>query len=399
MAFRGTLKNFFPDKGFGFIKPDANDDEFFFHVSSFRDSSGIRPVEGEPVEFDLGPDPKDGRQVALDVTRLEPRCFGEVTSFDYGWGKVRPDGTADSVFVHHNDIVGRGGFKNLEIGERVEFSIIDAEKGMKAVRVRQMMDTGPPLERFAILRSLDERLDELAKKLAQPEPWDYKHTPSSHPLPILRSYLYYTFARLESQGKLKESKDEKAKSIACFNTGLVTEGQEEIFAFFFENPRRQRPDEPKWVLDSFIRDSDHRRTHFAESPELATYFEEPGELLYDVRVQLTVNMPHITEKNIKRFPEELQQQPIPMLSQLISGAIEAAKRRVRRNYKTAIPHFHKERIQMLLPLCLRKPETADLALVVSRENQVYRASTVLTLDMAYNNARLIARPDREWLEP
>jgi hypothetical protein len=45
------------------------------------------------------------------------------------------------------------------------------------------------------------------------------------------------------------------------------------------------------------------------------------------------------------------------------------------------------------------PERADLALVVARENEVYRASTVLTLDMAFNNARLIARPDREWLDP
>jgi hypothetical protein len=42
---------------------------------------------------------------------------------------------------------------------------------------------------------------------------------------------------------------------------------------------------------------------------------------------------------------------------------------------------------------------ADLALSVDRVGDVYRAATVLTLDMAYNNARLIARPDRGWLEP
>jgi hypothetical protein len=42
---------------------------------------------------------------------------------------------------------------------------------------------------------------------------------------------------------------------------------------------------------------------------------------------------------------------------------------------------------------------ADLALSVDRVGDVYRAATVLTLDMAYNNARLIARPDRVWLEP
>jgi hypothetical protein len=35
----------------------------------------------------------------------------------------------------------------------------------------------------------------------------------------------------------------------------------------------------------------------------------------------------------------------------------------------------------------------------NKEKTAYLSSTVLTLDQAYNNARLLARPDREWLEP
>ena len=41
---------------------------------------------------------------------------------------------------------------------------------------------------------------------------------------------------------------------------------------------------------------------------------------------------------------------------------------------------------------------ADLALVIENCNGSYRASTCLTLDMAINNARLIAKPDDEWLK-
>jgi hypothetical protein len=37
-------------------------------------------------------------------------------------------------------------------------------------------------------------------------------------------------------------------------------------------------------------------------------------------------------------------------------------------------------MQLLLPLCLETP-------------------TCLTLDMAYNNARQLARPDTDWLQP
>ena len=40
----------------------------------------------------------------------------------------------------------------------------------------------------------------------------------------------------------------------------------------------------------------------------------------------------------------------------------------------------------------------DLALVVSRvAGEKYQGETILTLDMAYKNSRLITRPDSDWL--
>jgi hypothetical protein len=87
-----------------------------------------------------------------------------------------------------------------------------------------------------------------------------------------------------------------------------------------------------------------------------------------------------------------------LLSNLLSGTIEDAKRRVRRNYKTAIPQYYKGKLQLLLPLCLQDKAKADLALVIEKDSGIYRASTCLTLDMAINNARLIAKPDDEWLK-
>ncbi len=83
----------------------------------------------------------------------------------------------------------------------------------------------------------------------------------------------------------------------------------------------------------------------------------------------------------------------------IDGAIQHALRRVERNYRTAVPQFYKGNIQLLLPLCMADRAQADLALAVKDEGEVYIAYTCLTLDMAYNNARLIAKPDSDWLEP
>lgn len=50
-----------------------------------------------------------------------------------GYGFIeREDG--DDVFVHHSSIEGHG-FKTLAEGERVEFEILEEEKGPKAVNV------------------------------------------------------------------------------------------------------------------------------------------------------------------------------------------------------------------------------------------------------------------------
>ena len=84
----------------------------------------------------------------------------------------------------------------------------------------------------------------------------------------------------------------------------------------------------------------------------------------------------------------------------LDGAIRSAQERVRRNYKAAIPQYYRGRLQLLLPICLSNPRQADLALVVERHgSSFYRSATCLTLDQAFNNARLIAKPDQDWLQP
>ena len=46
---------------------------------------------------------------------------------------------------------------------------------------------------------------------------------------------------------------------------------------------------------------------------------------------------------------------------------------------------------------LTSDSNPDLALTVTKKNGYYQAHTCLTLDMAYNNARLIAKPESTWL--
>ena len=84
----------------------------------------------------------------------------------------------------------------------------------------------------------------------------------------------------------------------------------------------------------------------------------------------------------------------------IKDSIELARKRVRRNYKTAIPSYYPKRNSMsfMLPLCLTDEETPDIALVVEQTpSGNYQGQTVLTLGQAYIDARLLCQLNSEWL--
>ena len=389
---RGIVEFFDERKGFGKIKSEDDTESYFAHVSQVQDADEEVLIQGEEVQFAEHRSPR-GLQ-ARAIVRADVRHRGVVKGFDKGFGFIVPaDGESD-IFVHHTDIVNMD-YKYLEANDEVSFVVATEGRRRKAIRVRRL-DARLPSEKFAACPRLDSQLRELAT-LAHDEDWNYRHTKSNRRLPILRNFVFYTFARLEAEEKIATATGENDEAMACFNTGLATERQEAIFAVFGQ--RKGVPDtSPPWVLEKFAKESDRSLTFFAQRPGIANYFSDPSELLYDTRIELVVDVDHVIGGNRGRFPSELADNDFAMRSAL-DAAILAAKRRVRRNYKTAIPQYYRGSLQLLLPLCLLRSERADLALVVARENQVYRASTVLTLDMAYNNARLIARPDTEWLDP
>lgn len=63
----------------------------------------------------------------------------------------------------------------------------------------------------------------------------------------------------------------------------------------------------------------------------------------------------------------------------------------------AVPQIYQQRLQYLLPLCLTDMETPDLAITLRPMDGYYMGYTCLTLEMAYLNARLLARPTAKWL--
>jgi hypothetical protein len=141
--------------------------------------------------------------------------------------------------------------------------------------------------------------------MAEPERWTYLYAPSHSPLPVLDSYIKYTFIRGFDQQKIVE-----ADQVACFNTGLLTPGQEEIFALFtvaddYDRTQPISPANKKWWLKSWARAGDKTLTDFMEFPRLVEYWNDPKELIFDPKLQVQLNLDHIVKDNLNRFPEEL----------------------------------------------------------------------------------------------
>ena len=61
----GKVKMFNEQRGFGFIRPDDDGADIFFHVSALREGDEI--TEGKVVSFETGPDPKTGKIKAISV--------------------------------------------------------------------------------------------------------------------------------------------------------------------------------------------------------------------------------------------------------------------------------------------------------------------------------------------
>ncbi|WP_456893379.1 MULTISPECIES: cold shock domain-containing protein [unclassified Geodermatophilus] len=160
----GTVRWFDADKGFGFIEPQDGGDDVFVHFSAIEDTGGFRSLdEGQPVEYDAADGPRGPQAERVRPTGGAPRggrrddrggsrddrgrsggsraprgivVQGTVARFDAdrGFGFIVPE----DVFVHVSAVT-RGG--DLEEGDRVEFELVEGNRGLQADSVRLLPST------------------------------------------------------------------------------------------------------------------------------------------------------------------------------------------------------------------------------------------------------------------
>lgn len=252
----------------------------------------------------------------------------------------------------------------------------------------------------------NKKIDYLAS-MAQEEQWNCSGEEENK---ILYNYLCYTYDRLKQEDMTK-SPEEKHKILVtddkdymCFNTGLLTRSNgTDIFAFFGRNTSSRAKEGQNWFLIGFYQKTDSEMSRFKYYPEIADYFTNPADFIYDKKLQLYIDYDHIIDDNFDRF-EDIGLHDKHIIKALLENAVKTITEKVKRNYKLAIPQFYTDKgtlnakIQLLLPLFLYGKEYADLALVVDKSEYRYVGKTILTLEWAYVNSRRIVKPDAEWLK-
>jgi hypothetical protein len=382
----GVVTKVFRD--YGFIScADVPDKDVYFKTAWLRDNALLRT--GEKVQFDL---------------------------FSYRSG----DGT------------------NWEARNLSRIADDTTQRPAAPTRSRSRLPTSYSLLDWAYLGYLPNVLAELKGLALKGERWEFKNTPqgTDRPNPILYSYLMHTFGRLVLEKKVLVNEQ---ASLAAFNTGLVDPRYEKIYALFSPNDAAARP----WRLAGFCIAGEGANgqdlvRHFNPLPSPAHYFDNPVELLYDTRAgEPELDWKHVIIDRIDRYPKEFVEDHWPTgftardVSQLpledriayhrqlgraieldtrtyrrimnrLKDAVDLSIKRVSWNFKTAIPQYYPRvrQLQLLLPICLVSDEHVDMALAVEKTpSGSYLGHTALPLDWAYTNARLICRPDSDWLLP
>lgn len=254
----------------------------------------------------------------------------------------------------------------------------------------------------------------LLKEMAMDELWSFYEKDD---LSILRNYLTYTFVRLWREGKVKET-----DGFAAFNTGLVNNTYEYIYALFCPS-RSEKSDGRKWQFLGFCLANEDRlgkelARNFFPLPQPARYFDPKSPIYYCFNDNWSAkeqkpgyDADHVLLERTERLPipflrrfshllcgigEKLDQLEAlgsqedtastkhvlwSEVSKMIRGndsayremrnsldkALEMAVRRAAWNYRTTVPYYDptQNKICLLLPISLASENGApDVAMVL-----------------------------------
>merc|ERR1719334_1778437 len=230
-----------------------------------------------------------------------------------------------------------------------------------------------------------------------------------------------------------EEERTRPEPVVIFHTGLQRRGDHE-FLYFVLKPNdvdKRSVAEQKWRVPAedlteycFSAEelmSDKWGLSREHLPIRTKFYTDVKELLFDDSYPIEVNWSERLRTNKERIYQELKQvcpdldkgQMVPHLAPVFEKAMKMARKRARANPRLTVAQGFVEtknsqkRVELLLPLKIEYPENSGkitmFALALQRleateeREKHYLGMSLLTLSMAYANARLVGYVDSSWL--
>lgn len=268
-----------------------------------------------------------------------------------------------------------------------------------------MMMLKPDLFDFAFVPDWYGQLNEL-REMALPEPWRFKkpmNETKNQDTPILERYLHIIFRKQCIEFNFHSTRDIKKSSQffhvenerACFHTGLYNSRYKGIYAFFERNHKKDS------MLDWYFRGSCDELSpwlrYIQPLPQKPSFYVTQKCAGFNPDWPVRANVEHILgdAENLERIPAKIRKaKNLPLL---FETAVELGRRRAVVEPGLVVPQGYQGKIQYLLPVYLTNMKKPDLAMTLEVMDGYYMGHTCLTLEMAYLNARVIARPLAPWL--
>ncbi len=286
---------------------------------------------------------------------------------------------------------------------------------------------------FINYKSANKFIKDLESSLLPGEIWKFRSCSNDlfrkkTDFDILQSYIQYVFDKLLSEYSVEGSKNygkivlSENNDYALFNTGLLDKYASDIYIvgqIYAKKDSKFILSNPKIVEDGLLQLTG-MGFDIRTMPDVVEFFDSIEDIIFDTSANIDMprtKLQHIIEDGIKRnrFPEKYKNMyetgNIPDIVRDLKAAIDNAKKIAKRNYKYVIPQYRAAKgdgvsgIQFLMPIFLNTQygQTPDFALVLSvintKTGKYYRPETVIELAWAYNNARVICKPENTWLNP
>ncbi len=344
----------------------------------------------------------------------------------------RPEGIVFPLsFLNRNGetLIGAIRKADSQTGYAYFLNFVGVDKDKPKDYLRQMVNFSDYEESIATLA-----------KMAKAESWCYKGSKDKHI--ILKIFLQYTFYRLVSQKKIMV---DEASGFVSFNTGLVTEDYDPIYAVLILN--RSKTVKEDYLFQGFTVAGSQGLgkivvERFSPLPAKATYIDDPSDLLPKDNMQIHTDYRHILLDNLDRLPlsflaniaapfegcrkivdqigkeknpfkiqrlyanlsEKLQNDDLfyNLLRTSLEMAISKGLSMLRYDYRMVLPSFFPTRnvLSFMVPLSFgRNHGKVDAVLLIEKmPSGNYQGQTILTLKQCYVNSRLISPLQNTYLK-